>query len=810
MKKGKTDDFLKAIQKFNLKYVDVLFWLFPVVLLIPGFFHPQSPQLYFESFIYCSLFLEAWLIGGGMIFWKITELLGSKLQTYKKFNPLVKKEIFGTTMTVITISSIAAWPITQVRLGQEIVFSWKLNQSFSFTLIQFIIFLFATDAFTYWKHWFLHRPYMFPFHKFHHAFHDPSTFASFSFHPVDAFFTFSPIYLAMINQIQISAQMYVGYILFFVHINLYMHSGYSIRIFDQFLSFIWITSSETHNIHHEKSHCNFGEVSPLWDHLNSTYGKTNSFLSVEDFVLNSYYKPIKSVVKFLMASCGDEIEHVEDKNIQCFFEALKAKVQINKNNSILIGQNQIEVGMNWFKTWVLRQESTDDLTQMVEKKSPREVVKEKILKSPQYQNKFKDEKELNNFCQILSSKKLLKENYFHHNIKGFEKLDIYNSLNSTNNYVSEEDDDSSDIYASDEEDYEEEEEEELISKSTFRTDLPKKNELFDTTRSIFITEKQNKEEKINVDLKEVDGMIKVVFQIIDAPVLKENGFVYINSYMKTEEEVTKENQLKDLLNSTGNCIKIKLVLSEATDSAIRKFGNSIMAPVLSKMGWLPEYGLLHPSLIIGPWKLEWNTSELVIPRPCKSSESIFCVDIYSISTLEELNEIIESLVDIIIEWNTSYTYKQTSGDPFNDHSGNCQQFIDYLINILNLTDKVNELPEGIHKFLGKIRERGVGIMEFEMNEKFRTKFNINESKKVFTSHKELDEFVNRLISKDFLFFRNFVEEGIILKSFDRAFWLRFNKTKEDESCKPLSKNNDFDCPFKDPKMTNSILDFSRK
>ena len=96
---------------------------------------------------------------------------------------------------------------------------------------------------------------------------------SFSFHPVDAFFTFSPIYLAMINQIQISAQMYIGYILFFVHINLYMHSGYTIKIFDKFLSKIWITSSEMHNIHHEKSHCNFGEVSPLWDYLNSTCDK---------------------------------------------------------------------------------------------------------------------------------------------------------------------------------------------------------------------------------------------------------------------------------------------------------------------------------------------------------------------------------------------------------------------------------------------------------------------------------------------------------------------------------------------------------
>jgi hypothetical protein len=263
--------------------------------------------------------------------------------------------------------------------------------------------------------------------------------------------------------------------------------------------------------------------------------------------------------------------------------------------------------MNWFKSWVLRQESSDDLTQEIVKKSPRQVVKDKITNCPLYQNKFKDENELSNFALILSSKKLLKENYFHHNVKGFEKLDIYNSLNSTNQ-IEDDSDDDSDIYASSSED--EREFEEIQPNTKKNGEIPK--ELFDTTRSIFVVEK--KEEKINVDMKDVEGRIKVEFDIVEASNLKENGFVYINSYMKSDEDVSKENQLKDLLISTGNCIKIKLVLSEATDSRIRKLGNSIMAPLLSKIGkqklthqtgWLPEYGLLHPSLIVGPWKLEW-------------------------------------------------------------------------------------------------------------------------------------------------------------------------------------------------------------
>jgi sterol desaturase/sphingolipid hydroxylase (fatty acid hydroxylase superfamily) len=39
---------------------------------------------------------------------------------------------------------------------------------------------------------------------------------------------------------------------------------------DFILSKFLISSSESHNAHHEKSFCNFGEVSWLWDYLNST------------------------------------------------------------------------------------------------------------------------------------------------------------------------------------------------------------------------------------------------------------------------------------------------------------------------------------------------------------------------------------------------------------------------------------------------------------------------------------------------------------------------------------------------------------
>ena len=272
VKEEKKLDWRRKLQKFNQKYIDTTFYVVPVLLLLPGFLH-SNPTKFFESFIYCVAFLEIWILLASYIIWLVTEKIGKKLQNQKEFKPMVGKEIFGTTATVITVSAISSWSITQYRLGQEIAFSWKEYPTFSMAIIQFLIILIGSDFFTYWKHYFLHRPYMFAYHKYHHMFHNPSCFAGFSQHPIDALATFCPMYFATLTIVQINGYVYTFYILFFVHLNLYMHCGYSINFIEKIVSFLWINSSEYHNIHHETTHYNIGEVSPLFDYIMGTYKK---------------------------------------------------------------------------------------------------------------------------------------------------------------------------------------------------------------------------------------------------------------------------------------------------------------------------------------------------------------------------------------------------------------------------------------------------------------------------------------------------------------------------------------------------------
>jgi hypothetical protein len=102
-------------------------------------------------------------------------------------------------------------------------------------------------------------------------------------------------------------------------------------------------------------------------------------------------------------------------------------------------------------------------------------------------------------------------------------------------------------------------------------------------------------------------------------------------------------------------------------------------------------------------------------------------------------------------------------------------------------------------------------LSFETKDKkFLSKFKL-KSKHHFDSHKELDLFVNDLLAIDSQFKLNHPGEFELLKSFDRAFWLRhYNDTKLKQH-KPhyVQSEEDedefeLDCPFGDPQETYSI------
>jgi hypothetical protein len=70
----------------------------------------------------------------------------------------------------------------------------------------------------------------------------------------------------------------------------------------------------------------------------------------------------------------------------------------------------------------------------------------------------------------------------------------------------------------------------------------------------------------------------------------------------------------------------------------------------------------------------------------------------------------------------------------------------------------------------------------------------------------LDVFVLSLLEKDKNLRSNFKEEWILLKSFDRGFWLKSHASKNNLNYKSLFLENKVACPFEDPVGTGSFME----
>lgn len=64
------------------------------------------------------------------------------------------------------------------------------------------------------------------------------------------------------------------------------------------------------------------------------------------------------------------------------------------------------------------------------------------------------------------------------------------------------------------------------------------------------------------------------------------------------------------------------------------------------------------------------------------------------------------------------------------------------------------------------------IIEFVPDAEFKTKFKLEKDKYTFDTHQDLDSFVHYLMSVCPTFKLDHDNERVLLKSFDRAFWLR--------------------------------------
>lgn len=102
--------------------------------------------------------------------------------------------------------------------------------------------------------------------------------------------------------------------------------------------------------------------------------------------------------------------------------------------------------------------------------------------------------------------------------------------------------------------------------------------------------------------------------------------------------------------------------------------------------------------------------------------------------------------------------------------------------------------------MDQLRKNGKCDIEYRIPPEIRECCGFKEKVIKFKTHRQLDEFVDIINKKAPTYFvldEKGKDDFALLKSFDRAFWLRYYKHKSEEH-KP------HDCPFRDPQESGSI------
>jgi sterol desaturase/sphingolipid hydroxylase (fatty acid hydroxylase superfamily) len=202
--------------------------------------------------------------------------------TWKKIQPKFpgtkdyRREIFFSTLSIIIFSLPALLILKNDAIRPHSSFYPVISQyGWVYFFLAFPLMLLIHDAYFYWMHRFIHHPRLFKwFHLVHHRSTNPSPWAAYAFHPLEAFLE-SLIFVIFLFTIPITGWHLLVFFVISLAYNVYGHLGFELypaRFHTHWLG-RWINTSVSHNLHHRYFTGNYGLYFLFWDRMMDTLRK---------------------------------------------------------------------------------------------------------------------------------------------------------------------------------------------------------------------------------------------------------------------------------------------------------------------------------------------------------------------------------------------------------------------------------------------------------------------------------------------------------------------------------------------------------
>lgn len=204
--------------------------------------------------------------------WLAARMASSKIQlrsvTSSAIWHEIRHSIASILMLAITAYVVIRGPLHDHTLIYDDVHTyplWWLPVSLVLTLV-------IHDTYFYWIHRLMHHERIFQFvHLVHHRSVNPSPWASYSFHVMEAVLE-GAVVIVLAFVMPLHPGTIMAFTLVSFVINVYGHLGYEImpRWFRHSIMFEFVNTSCHHNLHHKRFKGNYGLYFRVWDRLMGT------------------------------------------------------------------------------------------------------------------------------------------------------------------------------------------------------------------------------------------------------------------------------------------------------------------------------------------------------------------------------------------------------------------------------------------------------------------------------------------------------------------------------------------------------------
>ena len=207
----------------------------------------------------------------------LRKLIASKKiqQRFPSINDYAREIIFSI-LTIFIMAFIPALILGSPEMARHTKFYTNINQhSMLYFVLAFPLMAVMHDTYFYWMHRLMHSPAIFKFvHLIHHKSTNPSPFAAYAFHPLEAIIE-AGIFLVFVFTIPVHLFHLLFFFLFMIVYNVYGHLGWELypNGFSKHWLGKWINTSVNHNQHHQYFRGNYGLYFLFWDRIMGTIRK---------------------------------------------------------------------------------------------------------------------------------------------------------------------------------------------------------------------------------------------------------------------------------------------------------------------------------------------------------------------------------------------------------------------------------------------------------------------------------------------------------------------------------------------------------